>query len=384
MSAFPYKIEQCVWQLTLRCNMRCFNCRSSGAPKARRELAPHECLRAAEQLIEQGCRQVTLIGGEVFLYEGWDRIARRLHDGGVRVDLVTNGLLSGRKQFDQLRRARPATVGVAIDGMEAGHERVRGVPGSFRRACDLVRRLRAEGFSVGVVTSLTDFNADDLPAMYDMLLGLGPEVWRIQLAAPAASQAGPVGLALGPRRIPEVTRFIAEKRAEGGISVCAGDDIGYYDKHEPLLRGSTAGSPPGGESGAVAPWRGCQAGLRGVAIDSAGNVRGCQALADERFIEGNLHTQTLAEIWRHPGAFSYNRRFHSRQLQGRCAGCDMGETCRAGCRSMCFSTTGRLYDNPYCCRQPTPVPVRLVARKGRARRPANQAQVQAQVQANNA
>jgi radical SAM protein with 4Fe4S-binding SPASM domain len=346
MNEFPYKIEQCVWELTLRCNMRCPNCRSPGAASALGELSPHESLRVAEQLIEQGCRQVTLIGGEVFLYDGWERIARRLGEGGVRVNVVTNGLVSGRKLIDKLRRAHPACIGVAIDGMEAGHERIRGVPGSFRRACDLVGVLRAEALPVGVVTSLPESGAGDLPAMYDMLVGLGAAFWRIQSAAPAASQAAPSGAAPGQRRMPEVARFIAEKRAEGKLGVYAANEAG------------------------------CQAGLRAVGIDSAGNVRPCHALAHERFIEGNLHTQTLAEIWRSPGAFSHSRRLGPMQPRGRPAGCDMGETCRAGCRGMCSFAAARLSDNPRSPRQPSRAPVRLVARNAGARRPAEQAHMQ--------
>jgi len=389
MSEFPYKIEQCVWELTLRCNMRCADCRAAGAAMARRELTVQECLRVAEQLIEQGCRRVTFIGGEIFLYDGWDRIARRLDDGKVRVSVTTNGLLSGRKLIDQLRRARPANIGVAIDGMEAGHEYVRGVPGSFRRAVDLMGRLRAEAFAVGVVTSLTESNVGDLPAMYDMLLGLGAEFWQIQLAASAAGPAGPSGPALGTAQMPDVTRFIAEKRAEGSIRIHADDEIGHYAAHEPPPDGSTAlgqaqgpeqsrgeSSPQSGKPGTAAVWRGCQAGLRGAGIDSAGNVRGCQALADERFIEGNLHTQTLAEIWRRPGAFSCNRRFQPRPPEGQPTGCDMGRICRAGCRSVCFFAAGQANGNPYCRRRPTTVPVRLVARKAPAARTTQQAPAQ--------
>lgn len=361
MSEFPYKIEQCVWELTLRCNMRCLHCGQAAGQARQWELTLPECLRVADQLIEQGCRQVTLLGGEVFLYDGWETISRRLGDGGVRVNVVTNGFLSGRRHLEQLRSARLANVGVSIDGMQARHNRVRRVPGSFSRAVDLLRLLVREGFAVGVVTSLLEFNVGDLPDMYDMLVGEGVKAWQIQLAPPVGHLAGSPGLLLRPGRVSEITRFIAEKLAAGKMSIYAGDDIGYFDRHEPLLRGGP-GSP--------ALWRGCQAGLRSVCIDSAGNVTGCQSLAEERFIEGNLRTQTLAEIWRRPGAFAYNRRFHPDQLQGQCAGCDMGAICRAGCRGTCFFTTGRLYDNPYCCYRPA-APVRLVARKRRAKRPAS-------------
>lgn len=342
MSEFPYKIEQCIWELTLRCNMRCLNCSSAGAVGAEPELTLHECMRVAEQLIEQGCQQVTLIGGEVFLYEGWDRIARQLSDGQVRVNVVTNGLASGRKLIGQLRRARPARIVVAIDGMKASHERIMGAPGSFRRACDFIGIMRNEDLPVGVVTSLRESNAGDLPALYDVLASLGVGVWQIQLAAP------PDDATPGRQWMPAVARFIAERNAEGRMSIYATNDIG------------------------------CQAGLRGISIDSAGNVRGCHALAGERFVEGNLHTQTLAEIWRSPGAFTYTRRFRKRQILGLATDCNMGETCRAGSAGLCLFAAGRPQDNLRSRHNANNVPVRLVARKTTAHRAAERAQTQSQ------
>lgn len=357
MSEFPHKIEQCVWELTLRCNMRCLHCGPKGGKARQGEFTTVECMRVAEQLIEQSCRQVTLVGGEVFLYKGWEDIARFLGDGGVSVNVVTNGFLSGLSQIAQLHFARPARVSVCIDGMQASHNRVRRVPGSFTRAVDLLGLLVREGFSVGVVTNLLEFNVGDLPNMYDMLIGEGVKTWQVRLAPPLGDLAVSPNLQLRPQRVSEITRFIAQKRAAGRIDICAGDDIGYFGRHEPLLRC---------QSGQDASWQGCQAGLRSVGIDSAGNVKGCPSLADERFIEGNLRTQTLVEIWHRPEAFAYNRRFRKGLLEGQCSGCDKGDLCRAGCRSICFFTTGKLYDNPYCCYRPI-AKVHMVARRRKAK-----------------
>jgi len=350
MIEFPYKIEQCVWELTPRLG-------KDWSPPAWRaagdggEMTVGECLRVAEQLIEQGCRQVTLVGDELFGYEGWDRIARRLDDAGIRVDAVTGGMQVGPQQTAQLRRARLTRVGVAVDGLAERHDRLRGTPGAFGQAIHLLTTLLAEKFSVMVVTTLTASTVNDLPALYDMLTGLGVRQWRLRLAP---GRRGATAGRIGQEHLARVARFVADKGADGRIILHADTEAGCRDTR-------TGASPHA--PGAIPVRPGCQAGIVGLAIDSKGNVTGCPALAAERFVEGNLRTQTLAEIWRRPGAFGYNRRFQFAMLQGRCAGCDLGEICRAGCRSLCFFTTGKLYDNPHCCYQATPVPVRLVARK---------------------
>ena len=77
----------------------------------------------------------------------------------------------------------------------------------------------------------------------------------------------------------------------------AGDDIGYYDENEMYLRN---------RPGTISSWRGCQAGLRVVGIDSVGNVKGCESLYSDEFIEGNLREESLRDIWCKEGNFAYN------------------------------------------------------------------------------
>ena len=95
-------------------------------------------------------------------------------------------------------------------------------------------------------------------------------------------------------------------------------------------------------------WAGCQAGLTVVGIDSIGNVKGCESLYDDIFIEGNLRRESLTDIWFREGNFSYNRNFEVGLLRGKCGECDMGPYCRAGCRGACFFTREHFFENAYC------------------------------------
>ena len=374
MNESAHRPEHCVWELTLRCNMRCLHCGSAAGTARRDELGLPEALDVADQLLDLGCRHVTLIGGEVFLYDGWQRVARRIVDSGGRVNIITNGWLMGDEQIRQIREAKLDNVGISVDGMEESHNRIRGVRSSFRRVLAAFDRLRAEGLSIGVVTSLLDFNVGDLRAMYDLFVERGVGVWQIQIANAMGNLADGRPLLLSPEKLPDVTRFIAERRSEGKLTVYAGDDVGYYDQHEPIIR-----SAPGEFS----IWQGCQAGLKVVGVDSVGNVKGCESLYDDRFIEGNLRTETLAEIWRKPDAFAYNRRFDPSCLQGRCAECDMAGLCRAGCRGTCYFTTGSLYENPYCCYPAAPAHAATTtyAANAATARPPSRAQLAAGAQA---
>ena len=62
---------------------------------------------------------------------------------------------------------------------------------------------------------------------------------------------------------------------------------------------------------------GCSAGLNTIGIDSIGNVRGCESLYDNKFIEGNLQNESLYDIWTSPNNFLYNRKFKKDMLTGK-------------------------------------------------------------------
>ena len=339
VSPTAYVPESCVWELTLRCNMRCLHCGSTAGIPRENELSLEECLDVADQLVDLGCRRVTLIGGEVFLFPGWEEVSRRLVDRGATTNIITNGFMMGDRQISELRYSGVKNVGISIDGLELAHNRIRNVGTSFERAMQSLQRLREAGIPSAAVTSLVTFNVGDLPDLYEVLVQKGVVIWQLQIVTAMGNMEAHSDLVLGPEQIPAITRFIREVRDRGEIRAYAGDDVGYYDENEMYLRNAP---------GTLAPWRGCQAGLRVVGIDSVGNVKGCESLYDDSFIEGNLREESLATIWNDETRFAYNRQFDVSMLTGGCAGCDKGEICRGGCRGACHFTSGSMYENPYC------------------------------------
>ena len=333
-----YRLQSCVWEITLAC---CFSCRycGSGAGRAREnELDTAECLSVAEQLAELGCRRVSLIGGEVFMRSDWREIVRALTDRNIRVSIITNGFIVSETLIEELRQSSIESVAVSIDGPEHIHDRYR-QRGSFRQAIAAIGMLVRGGIPVSVITTLHKENAAYLEDMYEIFRGRKISAWQLQACSPMGNAgSGDFDPAI---EFDDVIRFVEHHAETAGFAVGIADNIGYYSESEGMLRGNLSGK---------ACFDGCRAGLTSIGIDSVGNVRGCESMYDERFIEGNLRERRLEDIWNDPDAFAYNRRFTTDMLTGECAECHYGYICAGGCRSYNYFAGGKLYESASCVR----------------------------------
>ncbi len=336
-----YDLLSCIWELTLQCNMNCMHCGSVAGTARKSELTFDECMSVADELVRLKCKELTLIGGEVFLYRGWEEVARHLSDHGVIVNVMTNGYKMRDKHIRQIKHARLSNVGISIDGMEENHNRIRMKKDGFAEVTKSLDLLRQEAIPIGVVTCLLDFNCGDLESMYAFLAAHDVQIWQLQLVNPMGNMAHKRGLIINPDKISSIIKFIRRKNQERRMTVVAADSIGYFDGNEAHIRGRKA---------PICMWEGCQAGITGICIDSVGNIKGCGALYDDTFIEGNVRDTNLSNIWNDETKFAYNRCFDVKQLSGKCAQCEVGDVCKGGCRASNFFAGNSMYESHFCAR----------------------------------
>lgn len=335
-----YKLFSCLWELTLRCNLNCMHCGSVAGSPRHEELTLNECLSIADEIIELECKELTFIGGEIFLYKGWEKIANHLSEHGMIVNLMSNGYNIRQKQIEQIKFANLSNVGISLDGTEEIHNKIRNNSRSFSEIQKTFELLKIAGIPIGVVTSLMEMNYPELEDVYQFLVESGVNLWQLQLVNPMGNMANKMDLILNPKHIPALINFIRAKNKDRYMLVVAADNIGYYYKNnEPYIRGTR--SP-------VCYWGGCLAGITSVFIDSVGNVKGCGALYDKKFIEGNLRESSLKEIWTNKETFRYNREFTPDLLRGKCKDCDIGSLCKGGCRASNYFMKNYLYENAFC------------------------------------
>jgi radical SAM protein with 4Fe4S-binding SPASM domain len=286
-----------------------------------------------------------ITGGEPLLRPDWPDIAKRSAELGIAPTIITNGLLVDRARVARMVDAGVVGMSVSLDGDESVHDSIRVGPGgrrsgSYRAAIRAMELGVSSPLRIGVITQIHRRNLDDLDRMYEEIVALGADVWQVQICMP-------LGRLLRLREeylirvddLPRLTATLARLIGEGRVPVAVADNIGYYDRHEPTLRGSLGGS------GAF--WTGCKAGLRLVGICSDGTVKGCPS-HPRAFAVGNVRREPFDVIWGDADRFAYNTGFREDLLEGECARCPFRRLCRAGCTSMAYAVTGTIYDNPFC------------------------------------
>ena len=334
--------KYCVWELTLACNMRCRHCASNAGEASRgEELSLDEALALGRQLAELGCEDVTLSGGEALLRPDWEEIAQYLTALGLKVSLITNGLLIDRSMARRIAAAGITRVALSLDGLRETHNYIRRHPHSFDRLRQALPAIAEQGVPLNIVTHINRLNFPELPALEELIVSWPVNVWRLQLGSPMGRMAANPELVVAPEDLPAIADFVVGVKLRGRVLISVGDNIGYFSHHESVLRRKAVRK--GWDF-----WCGCSAGCLNVGIESNGNVKGCLSLQSSRFVEGNIRQEPLRAIWEKPGNFAYTRGFTPADLHGYCLNCEFGEICRGGCVFMSYGATGSPHNNPYC------------------------------------
>lgn len=144
------------------CNLACAHCYSSSAPKAGPHLDVARLGDALKRLRPHGYEVVSISGGEPLVYREMERLAQLAHESGYRVHLVTNGLLLSQERLARLREHVDLWA-VSLDGRQEVHNRVRGRPEAFGRACRALELLSKADVPFGLAFGVSRQSLRDVP-----------------------------------------------------------------------------------------------------------------------------------------------------------------------------------------------------------------------------
>ena len=140
----PVYLRSAKIKLTARCNLRCVMCKY-GRGWAPPELGEEGFARAIGEMAELGCRKIHFSGGEVLTRTDFELLAGVASNAGMKVTLTSNLTLLTKDRAKALMRHKISSISTSLDGSTAKiHERVRRVPGSFKKTLSGMRHISRE------------------------------------------------------------------------------------------------------------------------------------------------------------------------------------------------------------------------------------------------
>lgn len=328
-----YKPNQVVWEITLKCNLKCIHCGSSAGDVRPKELSTKDCLNICKELSEIGFKGIGLMGGELFLRKDWDIITKEIKDRGMAVSTVTNGFFKPEKIVPKLAKLEVDCVTVGLDGTEKIHDKIRGVKGSYKTAFSFMRECKKAGLVTCPITTVHKMNFKDFKDLEDIILKREGLDWQIQEAVPIGRF--PKELTLSEQEVYALGLYVASLQNKyTKYRVTAGHSLGFFSTKIPNLN-------------LYPEWKGCYAGLGVLGIRSDGAIKGCETLPDE-YIEGFYPKKSIIDIWNDPDSFSYNKKFKEEDLGPNCKDCKHGIRCKGGCLCRSVTITDTTHNDPHC------------------------------------
>ena len=321
------KLRQLFFELTLKCNEACFHCgRNCGA--ARPDALPAAVYASVRDEVKENFdispMMLCITGGEPLLREDFFDILGYAHEQGYTWGMTSNATLITAEKARRLYETGMATISVSIDGLEATHDKLRGLQGGYRLAMQGIENLLAERERnqgpegkkpfrhIQVTTVFNHENISELDALYRIFEDMDIDSWRVIGLEPIGRALSRPELMLTPDDQRRIFSFIYEKRSEQmPVTYGCSHFLGFDYERE------------------VRDWYFlCNAGIYTASIMANGDVGACLDIErSPHTIQGNILETPFTEIWNN--RFEIFRQPLSNLCED-CSGCTYERYCAGG------------------------------------------------------
>jgi len=200
-----------VWEVIQACELACRHCRADAKPRRHpSELTTPEGRRLPEEARRFGEGQlVVLSGGDPLARDDTVDLVDHGTDIGLRMTLTPSETASlTPDRVSALADAGLRRMALSIDGgSAAAHDAFRGEQGSLEATLRAAEAARTAGLPLGINTTVCVETVGELPAMRDLVEGLGAVLWSVFFLVPVGR--GRVLDPVSPERAERVMEWLA-------------------------------------------------------------------------------------------------------------------------------------------------------------------------------
>jgi len=327
--------------VTKACNLSCLHCHVDAQKALPDELTLPEAIRAVDELAALGTEALIFSGGEPLLRKKFVlALADYCVDIGIIPAMLTNGVLVDHKVACELKDAGVMALGIPIDSVHPEvHDRLRNVPGTFRKALRAIRACLDVDMKVVVTTMALRSNCSEVPRMIDFVSELGVDQVAIYDLVPNGRGRQIPDEIMHPEQREQVIKYLQSVQEDKEMVFVFYPEIAAT-MHE--TRGSSAPNLLLKQFWIDAPV-GCHAGINYLSLRPNGDVYPCPFL---QIKAGNIREQSLTDIWYGSSLFKQLR--DRSLLHGKCGECRYRDVC-GGCRGRAYAYCGDfLAEDPVC------------------------------------
>jgi len=285
--AETHKLNYFFWETTLKCNLNCRHCGSDCNKNEQfKELVSEKVIEVFEDIAQNydaSKIMVAVTGGEPLIRKDLFIVLQKIHELGFSWGMVTNGMLVDEDVVVKCIETGMKTVSVSIDGMEESHNWLRNNDMSYKKAINALKLFVQSGkFQVvEAITCVNEKNIDELSDMYQTLLTLGVDKWRIMSVFPKGRAEGNKELVINAPLLRRLFDFINKARQEGKLDVTYSEEGYLGPEWELKVRDNLFF---------------CGAGINVAGLLSDGSFCACPSLSRE-WIQGHVDELTFSEAW---------------------------------------------------------------------------------------
>jgi len=342
-----------IWNLTRTCNLRCRHCYTTSADVPfPGELSHEQAMGVLDDLAGFGIPALILSGGEPLSRFDFFPLAERARELGFRhLSLSTNGT----KVAENINRLADLSfdyVGISLDGIGQMNDWFRGVDGAFDAALAGVRACKAKGVKVGLRFTITEDNADMLPAMIDLCDAEGVDKFYLSHLVYAGRGNKNRGEDTERARTRKAMSLLIDRAwvavaEDQPLEIVTGNNdadavwfLRWVKRNFPAPRAAHVAQH-------LEAWGGNSSGLGVANIDPQGRVHPDTYWSD--YTVGSVKDTPFSTLWTGSDPMLATLRQRPRPLKGRCGVCAFKDICGGNTRIRALQVTGDPWaEDPAC------------------------------------
>lgn len=172
------------WETTKSCLLACKHCRARAIRKPLPgELDHQQGLNLIDELLkfDQPYPALLLTGGDPLMRSDFFELIEHAKNAGLYVAVAAS--VTPLLNEDSIRRMHQLgvdVISVSLDGATADtHDKLRGVPGTFRDTVDALQLAQKLGLKAQINTTVMRSNIEELPNIFNLVSSTGAVAWEV-------------------------------------------------------------------------------------------------------------------------------------------------------------------------------------------------------------